>query len=340
MFQGDVWYNPGRVQLTCFFAKAMRTLIYGGGSVGLGIASCLLKAAGKVDIVARQPTLEHLREKGLRRTGIFGRFHTPPVSFGCCCNLDQLQQKPYDYILICTKSYDSAYAAADLARHRGLFGAQTKIVLFQNGWSNAETFTRHFEREQVYNARVITGFRRTADDEVVITVHADAVHIGSLFGFSGEAVRPLCDAIKRGDIPCETTISIEKDLWAKMLYNCALNPLGAIFKMRYGQLAQNQLTRNLMNEIVTEIFAVMDAAGYRTHWTSADGFLRVFYDRLIPPTAQHESSMLQDILAGRKTEIEALNGAVIKLAEKHNVPADCNRTVYHLVRIAEHRCNE
>jgi 2-dehydropantoate 2-reductase len=81
----------------------------------------------------------------------------------------------------------------------------------------------------------------------------------------------------------------------------------------------------------------MTAAGYQTHWRSADGFLKVFYNKLVPDTASHKSSTLQDIAAGRRTEINALTGAVVELADRHNIPIPHNRTIYNLVRFIESR---
>ncbi|MHC4215182.1 MAG: ketopantoate reductase family protein, partial [Planctomycetota bacterium] len=92
----------------------------------------------------------------------------------------------YDFVLVCTKSFDSASAAADLSGHRDSFNDQTIIVLFQNGWGNSDAFLSFFERSIIYNARVITGFRRTHKNEVIITVHADSIHVGSLFKYRME----------------------------------------------------------------------------------------------------------------------------------------------------------
>ncbi|MHC4213277.1 MAG: ketopantoate reductase family protein, partial [Planctomycetota bacterium] len=191
----------------------MRVLIYGGGSVGLGVASCLLKAGVEIDIIARPDSVEQLQSRGLKRTGIFGDYYAPPDAFGCYCSMDEIKGGVYDFVLVCTKSFDSASAAADLSGHRDSFNDQTII------------------RSIIYNARVITGFRRPHKNEVIITVHADSIHIGSLFNASASRVENLCRLIQDGGIPCETTNSIEKDLWAKMLYNCALNPLGAILNV-------------------------------------------------------------------------------------------------------------
>jgi 2-dehydropantoate 2-reductase len=276
-----------------------------------------------------------LRQGGLTRTGIFGGFHAEPKIFCAYESLSEIGNRTFDFILVCTKSFDSAAAAEDLSRYPGFFSQQTKIVLCQNGWGNAEKFIVHFPKERVYSARVITGFTRHKPNEVEITVHADAIHVGSLFGCNSIFVEPLAKAIAEGDIPCVTVPDIEKDLWAKMFYNCALNPLGAILDVPYGALAQNPWSRDLMNHITEEVFAVMTAAGYRTHWRSADGFLKVFYDRFVPDTASHKSSTLQDIAAGRKTEIDALTGAVIKLADRHNVQIPHNRIIYGLIRFVE-----
>jgi 2-dehydropantoate 2-reductase len=103
--------------------------------------------------------------------------HAKPESFGCCASLDEVAGGPYDFVLVCTKSFDSAAAAKDLADPEE--GA--KLVLFQNGWGNAEAFATHFDKGRIYNARVITGFRRPRPNAVEVTVHADAIHVGSLF---------------------------------------------------------------------------------------------------------------------------------------------------------------
>ena len=182
---------------------------------------------------------------------------------------------------------------------------------------------------------LITGFRRPHNNEVIITVHADSINVGSLFKASASRVENLCRAIHDGGIPCETTNSIEKDLWAKMLYNCALNPLGAILNVPYGILGKHNFTRNIMDVIVEEVFSVIKAANFKTHWQSPKDFLEVFYNELIPDTAEHRSSTLQDIMANKPTEIEALNGSVIKLAEKFGLGVPVNQTVYNMVKFAE-----
>ncbi len=90
-----------------------------------------------------------------------------------------------------------------------------------------------------------------------------------------------------------------------------------------------------MDRIVEEVFAVLTAAGYRTHWQEPKQFLDIFYGRLVPDTAEHKSSTLQDITAGKRTEIDALNGAVIHLAQKHGLAVPYNLALYNLIKFLE-----
>jgi len=318
----------------------MDVLIYGGGAVGLGVASCLIKAGVKLDIIARSNTVAALAEHGLVRTGIFGTYHAEPGGFRAYTALEQISQRSYRYIGICTKSFDCHNAAADIARNSWLIGPDTRIVLFQNGWGNAEVFAAILDRAIIYNARVITGFERPAPNHVNITVHAAPITIGSLFGQPTSHVEPLAAAIDAGGIPCQTTCQIEKDLWAKMLFNCTLNPLGAILGVPYGRLAQEPSTRFIMDRIVEEIFAVLKVSGLSTHWQDPGAFLEAFYGRLVPNTAAHRSSMLQDLLQGKRTEIDALNGQVIALASRHGIPVPYNQAIYQLIAFLQSKAGK
>ncbi len=315
----------------------MRILIYGGGAVGLGLAGCLLKTGEQVDILARADTRRRLQEKGLRQTGIFGESHAEPHAFGCFSSSNELSGTPYDSILVCTKSFDSPAVAQGIAGHPSILHEQSVIILVQNGWGNAEIFAEHLPAERIFNARVITGFCRPQSNQVEITAHVQPIHIGSLFGAGLAAVEELCQKIDQGGIPCEAAPDIARDLWAKMLFNCALNPLGAIFNVPYGALAEQEDSRRIMDKVIHEVFRVMEAAGYSTHWASAAEYLEAFYGTIVPLAAKHCSSTLQDIQAGKKTEIDALSGAVIRLGKTQGIAVPCNEMLYNVIRFMERR---
>jgi 2-dehydropantoate 2-reductase len=122
------------------------------------------------------------------------------------------------------------------------------------------------------------------------------------------------------------------ELWAKVLYNAALNPLGALLGVPYGRLAEDPDARATMDEVIDEAFAVATAAGVQLRWPAAAAYREVFYGRLVPATAEHRSSMLQDLERGRPTEIDALNGWVAGRGAELGVAAPVNATLARLIR--------
>jgi len=312
--------------------------IVGAGAVGLALGSCLLESGWHVAFVLREGAGPHALERdGLHRSGLFGETHAPASSFGVLRGAAALREGKWDFVLVCTKTTACREVAcafgASLAHRPGA----PPVVLCQNGWGSAEIFAEWMPREQVYNARVITGFRRSAPNAVEVTVHADAIRLGSLFGADPNRLAPLADAIRLGGIPCEVSPHIARDLWAKLLYNGLLNPLGALVGVPYGALGERAETRAIMAAAAREIFAVMEAAGWSTHWPSAQAYLDSFYGELLPATAGHESSMLQDLRAGRATEIEGLCGEVARLGVRHGVATPVCEALTCLVHAAERR---
>ena len=303
----------------------------------MGLASCLLKNGQQVDLVGREETVTALQHNGLQRTGLFGEFTAAPESFGAYSSLSELPQTDYDFILVCTKSFDTRTSAEQIAAIPFWNNASTPIVLCQNGWGNAEIFAEQFPKARIKSGRVITGFRRPQKHQVDITVHADAIHLGSLFDDDVSGLETLSAAIDAGGIPCEVTATISKDLWAKMLYNCMLNGLSTVFDVPYGLLGESPHTRELMENIAQEVYAVMTAAGYATHWASAEDYIDTFYKHQLPPTYNHEPSMLQDIRAGKRTEIDALNGAVVQLGQQHGVATPTNTTLTRMIQFMENK---
>jgi len=315
----------------------LRVLIYGAGAVGLGLGACLLRAGADVTFLGREDTVSALERNGLIFTGIFGEYEAPPGSYDACASLYDVDDGPFDFIMVTTKAHASNVAAEDIAGRLEILGDSGYVVLFHNGWGSADIFAALIPKERVLSARVITGFVREKPNEVECTVHADAIRLGSLFGEPPEGLSRLAEAISRGGIPCEVTGEVEKYLWAKLIYNCALNPTGAVFRVTYGELADSPHTREIMNSIIEECFAAMKAGGFSTFWGSPDEYLEVFYRDLVPPTASHVSSMVMDIKEGRKTEIDFISGAILRIAEEKRVDVPVNEVIYRMVKFLEGR---
>jgi 2-dehydropantoate 2-reductase len=309
-------------------------LVVGAGAVGIGLATALLAAGERVVFLARSETADALRSRGCGRVGIFGDVSFPPHAFSVVEAPAELRGNPTT-VLVATKSFASRDVAGALAQSAQIAESDAPIVLAQNGLGNAEVFCERFAERRVWNACVITGFRRLAPQRVEVTVHAEPILLGSLFSEDPEPLAALAQAITRGGIPVKTAAAIGPALWAKALYNCALNPLGAILGVPYGELARSDATRRLMDGVVREIFAVMRACGVTTHWPDADAYRSHFYEVLLPPTAEHESSMLQDVRARRRTEIDALCGEVATRGSRVGVATPVNEALAQLIRALE-----
>lgn len=304
--------------------------------MGLGLGSCLIQSGADVRFIARRASFaEALSRNGIVRTGLFGDVTAAPSEFEVSTGVASLRDDEFDWILIATKTPTAPDIAAQLGEMWPAVGGPKRLLLAFNGWGTAQHFAAALPADRIYSARVITGFRHDDPGEVDITVHAAPVLAGSLFGAPTQPLEPLCAAIASGGVPCETTPTIERELWAKMLYNCALNPLGALIGVPYGMLGDRLETRAIMKAVVAEIFNLLDVTGYETHWTRAADYLEHFFEVLLPPTAAHESSMLQDLRAGRRTEIDSLSGAVVELARQHGVQAPVNRALSTLVQARE-----
>src|SRR5439155_1703879 len=111
-------------------------------------------------------------------------------------------------------------------------------------------------------------------------------------------------------IPARLAGMLMAEVWAKVLCKAALIPRGALLGVPYGDLPADRDTRMIMDAVIEEAFAVARAEGVELAWPDAAAYRDVFYGRLVPSTAAHRPSMLQDIERGRPTEIDAINGPV------------------------------
>jgi 2-dehydropantoate 2-reductase len=316
--------------------KSMHCLIVGTGSIGVALGATLCAAGAQVSLYARGKTLEAIRAEGIARTGLFGALSFPPQALEVIS--DRWADFPtqyYDYILITTKTMANQSVAQELSQNRGILAPNGKLVILQNGWGNDSAYLAHFPKEQVCSARVITGFQRTAPNVSQVTVYTSPILLGNLYGLDTAPLLPLAQAITAGGIPCEVTEDVGSALWAKMLYNCTLNPLGAVLGVHYGALTECPETVSMMNDLIDEIFAVMKAAGYSTYWATPEDYRKEFYAKLVPDTYGHNSSTLQDIRKKQHTEIDTLTGKILELGKAHNIPVPMNTALYRLIKAME-----
>jgi len=311
----------------------MKILIYGAGALGQAIG-CMLAADGhQVDLVLRPRFITALKTAGLEVTGIFGEYRVAADRLGLLQEIQGRDGSGYESILLTTKSYDTDDAITDIA---ALSSCSCPVVSMQNGCGNLEKLAQRFGPARSLAARVITGFEIARPGAVRITVSADAVHVGGcVHGEIPAAARQLAAALAHAGIPCVAVEDIYQSLFAKLLYNCALNPLGAILGVHYGALAESGETRSVMDRVIEETFAVIKAMGGTTPWSEVAQYKRLFYEQLVPATYHHRPSMLQDLENKKPTEVEAMVGYVVAQGQKYKVTTPCCEVLAALVRFKE-----
>lgn len=311
----------------------MRFLVYGAGALGQAFG-CLLAADGhQVDLVLRPRFADVLKRSGLTVTGIFGDYSVSGERLGLFTDNPGRVDVRYDYILLTTKTYDTPKALDVLA---ALASQTCPIVSLQNGCGNLEQLAQRFGPERSLAGRVITGFAIEQPGVIRITVSADAVHLGGCVrGAIPASAEQLANILTEAGLPSIAVADIFQSLFGKLLYNCALNPLGAILGVHYGALAEHSETRKIMNQVLEETFAVITAMGGTTPWTDAESYQKIFYDQLVPTTYDHRASMLQDLDSGKPTEVEAMVGYVAAQGRLWGVATPCCDFLAGLVRFKE-----
>jgi 2-dehydropantoate 2-reductase len=310
----------------------MRTLVFGAGAVGSVLGGLLARAGHAVTLLGRSAHVAAVRANGLVIEGIWGNHHVRGID--AVSSPAELRGRGFELVLLTVKSYDTAAAVEAI---RQFDAPATTVVSVQNGHGNVQQLRSAFGRDRTLGARIITGVELPEPGRVVVTVSADEIRLGPPEGEPDLMPRAseIAGVLAAAGVPISATDRYREFLWAKILYNCALNPLGALLRASYGQLAADPGTRLLIGRIIDEAFATAQWAGIPLFWSQSDEYRRYFFDELIPPTAAHFPSMLRDLERRGRTEIDALNGAVVQIARDHGRSTTVNEALTSMIKLRE-----
>ncbi len=312
--------------------ERIRVLVMGAGAIGSVTGGLMANAGHAVTLVGRPAHMDAIAASGLRITGIWGE-HTV-TTLATHTRVATLPPGGFDVVLIAVKSYDTLEATRAVLP---LLDEHTLVCSYQNGLGNAETIAALAGWERTVGARVIYGARIPQPGVAEVTVIANPTALGVYHpGAPADRVRTLAEAMDTALVPTVYTEAIATMLWGKVAYNCALNPLSALLDVPYGALAETEDTRAIMEEAVQELYAVAAAKGIALEPGTAAGYMELFYGKLLPPTAAHYASMREDFQRRRRTEIEALNGAIARYGKEYGVPCPVNTMLTRLVHAREH----
>lgn len=295
----------------------MKTAVMGAGAVGCYYGGMLARAGREVVLIGRPPHVAAMRRDGLLMDTQTFREH---VAVGA--RTDAAGVAGAQLVLCCVKSTDTANAAAEMAPHL----APDAIVLsLQNGYDNAARLQALLGREVfpavVYVATEMAGpghVKHHGRGELVIGPFARGAEVVAEFAGAG--------------VPVRISDNVAGALWAKLIINCVYNALSAITQMPYGRIVRGEGVAAMMEDIVAECLAVARADGVEV----ADD-IRAAVAGISRSMATQISSTAHDVARGKRSEIDHINGYVLRRGEALGIATPVNRVLHALVRLLEER---
>lgn len=304
-------------------SHSTKIAIVGCGALGSVIGSLLMEAGLEVAFIERDPReVALIRDRGLRIEGVSGdRVLHPNIS-------DETRDiGPCDLALVLVKSYDTHSTVPTLKK---ILPEHGTILTLQNGVGNYEIL------EAAFAGRVLLGTTTMG----AMTLSAGHVrhtgigntHVGEADGrLSERATMVAAFLAKMNGGPVHVTDNALGCVWSKLVINAAINAPCTLLRIRNGTLPENPFGRSLIHEIVAECQPIIAAKGIRLLFDDPEE--RVL--EVCRGTAPNICSMLQDVRAGRRTEIDFINGALSSEAERLGLTAPVNKTLSLLIKSLE-----
>jgi 2-dehydropantoate 2-reductase len=297
----------------------MKVIVIGSGAMGTIFGLAMARSGDEVLFYDVRPDLiAAIEQDGLRLEGVLGTFHSR-----LSATLKPEQLGAVECALVMVDANATPEAAKVVA---SCLSSQGFALSLQNGIGNVEALGEALGLERVvagstYNSGATLGLAR------VVHSNAGPTWIGEAVGGNRERVCDLARKMTAAGLPTTVSENVMSTIWSKFDHNCAINAVSAITGLRPGEIARNSSAAWIIEALLDEILAVVDRAGIDLpeHDPRAE-----IYDHAWE--RYNKPSMLQHLEAGRATEIEALNGALVKKAKSLGIATPVNATIAAIVR--------
>jgi len=301
----------------------LRVCIIGCGAVGSLFAAHLARK-GEAEVWAYDVWKDHvdaIRANGLRISGA-ADFTTP---LNATSNATELPR--CDYGIVATKAIHTRSAIAQAAR---AFDDASAVCSVQNGVGNEEIIAEHVKH--VIRGTTFPAGHPIAPGHVGYDIKGDT-WIGPFepTNTSMSKVEELAGLITRSGMKTIAMQDARGAQWTKLIFNAATNPVGALTLLHHGAATRFAPTGELTNDLIAEGERVAKAMGIELH-----GDARALVQKGANAPGKHRASMLQDVMAKRQTEVDFMNGAIVKHGEQHGVPTPLNKLMWALIKGLEH----
>ena len=301
----------------------MKIIVLGSGSIGslYGAFLSTIKE-NEVILVGRNPHVAAIRANGLHIQGIMGehQFYLNAVE-------DVSEIEEADLILLTTKTYDTI-PAIKTAKHLIDNGAYTMLI--QNGLGTEERVAEELNTTKVLRATTCMGALRVGPG-IVDATGCGLTELGSRYPENRAFVMKVTNMLKKCGFNVRPSENIEGVVWTKTLVNCGINPVGALTGFKNGEVYKNPQLRGLVVRLVEEAVEIVKALGIEL--TTEDPVRYAL--GTAKATSDNINSMLQDIRAGKRTEIDSITGEIIRLGRELGIKTPSNESVYALIKAIE-----
>jgi 2-dehydropantoate 2-reductase len=301
----------------------MKIVIVGPGAMGCLLASFLSKSKEEIWFLDKnKERASHIHHNGISIEGISGYWQTP---IKATVDIKEIGQA--DLIIICVKSYDTKEA---VMQAKALVNDNTRVLTLQNGIGNIEIISEIVGSEKVIGGVTNLGATLLEVGKVRHAGHGESV-LGRIDGRIPVELRSLREIFNKVGLETRISRDIKGLLWSKLIINVGINALTAITRLNNGKLMEFEGTRKILREAVTE--ATRIAKRKRIKLIYDDPLAKV--EAVCEATATNVSSMLQDVLKKKRTEIDFINGVIVRQAQELGIPAPVNSILVDLVKTIE-----
>ncbi len=298
----------------------MKFAVIGTGGVGGYFGGMLAKSREDVWFLARGNHLEAMRSHGLRINSFEGSWVVPPGQFTDHCS----DIGSVDVVLFCVKSYDTELAAQQLP---SLLSDSTVIISLQNGVDNEEKIERVIPRGKVFGGVSYIYSTITAPGEITHTVGPTKIVFGA-FKKSDETTlqraKEILDSMLKAGVNASIPENIQTEIWKKFIFISSVGGMTALTRLTLGEILAVDVTKEMLADAMRETEAVGRAKDVSIPQNYTEQVLALLkkYDN------NSRSSLYHDLAHGRRMEVEAFSGTIVRYGKEHGIPTPVHKAMY------------
>lgn len=301
----------------------MKIVIVGPGAMGCLLAAYLSKSKEEIWLLDyKKERAAKIEQTGITLEGLPGNLQAKPK-----CSSDANDIGTADLIILSVKSYDTKKA---ILHAKALIEENTSVLTLQNGIGNIEIIAEIIGNDKVIAGVTNLGVTLLDTGKAKLAGKGETV-IGRQDGKMTVMMRSIREIFNKVGLETKISRDIKGLLWSKLIINVGINALTAITRLNNGRLMEFEGTRRIMREAVTE--AIRVAKRKRIKLTSDDPLAKV--EAVSEATSANTSSMLQDILHKKRTEIDFINGVIVRQGQELRIPVPVNQMLVDLVKTIE-----